>query len=204
MADMGPPSALDAPARRMPGPPASIILLAAPASTRRAPAYNARGGGAPAMTEAERLACIAPAAMLLFVGRLGARKSRLFVAACCRRIWHLLPDAASRAAVSAAEAYADGRLDLAGLRAAALAVFEKDLPPAKDTAFLAVTTTGAYNLAALSAAGFAARAVAGGRRGLGARQDAPRVLAPRNVRSPLLPAVGVPALRRPPAAAADA
>jgi hypothetical protein len=113
------------------------------------------------MTEQEWPACADPAAMLMSLGRLSDRKYRLFVAACCRRIWHLLPDAASRAAVEAAEAYADGRLGLPGLREAAKAVFEREPSPAKDAAFYAATITGAYNLAARSAAGAAARAVAG-------------------------------------------
>ncbi|QEL19061.1 hypothetical protein [Limnoglobus roseus] len=38
------------------------------------------------------------------------RKLRLFCAACCRRVWHLLPDGC-RSAVEVAEAYSDGRAD---------------------------------------------------------------------------------------------
>lgn len=61
------------------------------------------------MTEAEWLACTNPYKMLDFLGqRASQRKLRLFACACCRRIWHLLPDERSRWAVEFGERLADG------------------------------------------------------------------------------------------------
>lgn len=71
------------------------------------------------MTEAEWQLSQDPAHMLV---RLGAnaseRKLRLFAAACCRGVWHLLPDARSRRAVEAAERRAEGAADAAELEVA--------------------------------------------------------------------------------------
>jgi hypothetical protein len=63
------------------------------------------------VTEAEWLACTDPQGMLHWVRsahRPGERKLRLFACACCRRAWHLLTREPPRAAVEAAERYADG------------------------------------------------------------------------------------------------
>jgi hypothetical protein len=60
------------------------------------------------MTEAEWLACTDPQKLLKFLhSRASERKRRLFAAACCRRVWHLLRDERSRHAVETAERYAD-------------------------------------------------------------------------------------------------
>src|SRR5947209_7453257 len=70
------------------------------------------------MTEAEWLECTEPDRMLEALrGKISERKLRLFVCACCRRIWHLLPHGPSRAAVEAAEHYADGLIEEAERKA---------------------------------------------------------------------------------------
>jgi hypothetical protein len=52
------------------------------------------------------------------------RKQRLFACACCRSIWDLLPDDASREAVRTAERFADGDVTSDGLRKAYEALVE--------------------------------------------------------------------------------
>ncbi len=75
------------------------------------------------MTEAEWLAATDAQPMLAFLrDRVSDRKLRLFAVACCRRIWHLLSDDRSRAAVEAAEQYADGSASGEQLRAVSAAV----------------------------------------------------------------------------------
>ena len=62
------------------------------------------------MTEQEWLICTTPRQMLPFVnGKLSERKTRLFGCACCRLVWHLLPDR-SRQLVEAVERFADKAL----------------------------------------------------------------------------------------------
>jgi hypothetical protein len=61
------------------------------------------------MTEQDWLEGANPARMVSFLRerRVGDRKLRLFGCACCRRVWSLLPDDASRHAVEVAERFAD-------------------------------------------------------------------------------------------------
>ncbi len=73
------------------------------------------------MTEQEWLACTEPEKMLTFLqstGLASQRRTRLFTAACCRRVWHLLAHEDLQAAVEAAEAHADGREGEAELKQA--------------------------------------------------------------------------------------
>jgi hypothetical protein len=73
------------------------------------------------MTEAEWLASADPGQMLWFLRdreKVSQRKLRLFGAACCRRIWHAMPDERSRRAVEIAEAFADGLVTAAEAEAA--------------------------------------------------------------------------------------
>jgi hypothetical protein len=69
------------------------------------------------MTEEEWLAAAAAEPLLNFLkGQCGDRKLRLFGAACCRRLWELLPEG-FRAAVVAGERFADQEIDLKQLAA---------------------------------------------------------------------------------------
>ncbi len=73
------------------------------------------------MTEPEWAACTDPFRLFAFLldsGRLSDRKVRLFAVACCRRVMDLMPDSRCRAAVAAAERFADGLADVAELAAA--------------------------------------------------------------------------------------
>ncbi|HZY89323.1 MAG TPA: hypothetical protein VFE78_31160 [Gemmataceae bacterium] len=63
------------------------------------------------MTEAEWESATEPQEMLLALrasGKASERRLRLFACACCRRIWHLVPDERSRHAVEVLELSADG------------------------------------------------------------------------------------------------
>ena len=61
------------------------------------------------MTETEWMACTDPGPMLdILRGHASYRKSSLYKAACCRRIWHLLPETACQEGVEIAERFADG------------------------------------------------------------------------------------------------
>jgi hypothetical protein len=71
------------------------------------------------MTEAEWNSCTEPQIMLRLLrysGTASERKLRLFAVACCRRIWHLLPDQECREAVRVAESFAEGKATTEVLR----------------------------------------------------------------------------------------
>jgi hypothetical protein len=72
-------------------------------------------------TEEDWLACPVASSLLARVLTLGAseRKLRLFGCACCRLVWHNLVRPESKAAVEAAERYADGAISAEELHAAA-------------------------------------------------------------------------------------
>jgi hypothetical protein len=77
------------------------------------------------VTETEWLECTDPEALLWEAGgTTSGRRLRLFAVACCRRIWHLLPDDACRQAVVVAERHADGRASTEELRAASSTLVE--------------------------------------------------------------------------------
>src|SRR5579872_5034396 len=60
------------------------------------------------MTEYDWVACETPEPMLDFLSETASeRQLRLFACGCVRRVWQLLIDVRSRAAVHAAERYAD-------------------------------------------------------------------------------------------------
>jgi hypothetical protein len=60
------------------------------------------------MTEQQWLECVDPHPMLQFLGdKIDDRRYRLFVVACCRRIWNLLPGV-SRRCIEVGEQFADG------------------------------------------------------------------------------------------------
>ena len=75
------------------------------------------------LNESDWLAAGDPPAMLRFVRRRATdRKLRLFACACCRRVWDTLPDHECRAAVVAAERFADLEATRAEMAAAAARV----------------------------------------------------------------------------------
>ena len=70
------------------------------------------------MTEQQWLKGVSPTPKLKYLrrNRTSDRKVRLFVVACCRRIYSLLPDDVFRQAVEVGERFADGLADVAELK----------------------------------------------------------------------------------------
>jgi hypothetical protein len=92
------------------------------------------------MNEQAWLNAADPEPLLIFLrGRTTDRKLRLFAAACCRRIWHLLSDERSRVVVEQAEQFADG-LDNSAERALA---FEANYEVIRATTFYTPANDGA-------------------------------------------------------------
>src|SRR5437868_4327446 len=93
------------------------------------------------MTEAEWLAAADPAPMLDYLrGKISNRKLVLFAAACCRRIWRLLDDAPCRAAVEAAERFADGLANAKELSAVRTGTMASSAGPVGHAAWAAYWT----------------------------------------------------------------
>jgi hypothetical protein len=85
------------------------------------------------MSEAQWLAGRDPTTLLHALPvALDQRKVRLFACACCRRIWHLLPDPAYREAVAVNELYADGEADEAEWHHRGQKTAEARLPVRED------------------------------------------------------------------------
>jgi hypothetical protein len=113
------------------------------------------------MDEQQWLSCDYPPTMLTFLKRRASkRKLRLFSVACCRRIWPLIGEERSRAAVLVAERFADGDATSEELQAAmedAKAVWlSTGIEEPAWTCFLACTP----DVAGLHASGRAVDAVA--------------------------------------------
>ncbi|HEY7309024.1 MAG TPA: hypothetical protein VH643_06600 [Gemmataceae bacterium] len=119
-----------------------------------------RNGHSP--TESEVRACTTPMMLLELLrrrGKLSERKARLFAVACCRRIWPLLIDARSRAAVETAEQLAEefGEEGRRPSRTAALAAGEEAIAQRQGSRWEKAAYA-AYHALARSAAEAAERA----------------------------------------------
>lgn len=71
------------------------------------------------MNAAKWLACADPYQMLVFLsGKVSPRKFQLFAVACCRRVWHRLPDPRSRRAIEMTERFIEGEATVQEMQAA--------------------------------------------------------------------------------------
>jgi hypothetical protein len=78
------------------------------------------------MDEQQWLASTDPKPMLKYLrGNVSKRKLRLFAAACCRRVWGMMVDAAAWNAVTVAEGLADGRVKRSEQRLAFMAANDR-------------------------------------------------------------------------------
>lgn len=112
-----------------------------------------------AITEAEWVASYDPYLMLRRCRKLiraHPRKGHLFAVACCYRIWHLLADPRSRAAVDRAAQYAEGLAGEEQLRAAAKAAADAHADAFRAKGKVGACAEWAAEFAASSDAWFAA------------------------------------------------
>jgi hypothetical protein len=87
-----------------------------------------------------------------------ARKRRLYAVACCRRVWHLLPDERSRRVVGVVERDADGEADREDLRLAVMSAENLAETLAASSTTAAQEAAAAAAFAALNATADAERA----------------------------------------------
>jgi hypothetical protein len=104
----------------------------------------------------------------------GRRKLRLFAVACCRRVWHLIPDGPARQAVLLSERFADGECSAEELEAARLQLAVEGHAPPEVRAAVGVAERAARQ--AVKDATFNAAQVASLANGLSAAEAARRGL----------------------------
>jgi hypothetical protein len=101
------------------------------------------------VTEQDWLTCTDPTPMLDFLrGKANDRKLRLFAVGCCRQVWHLIKEAHHRAAVQAAEDFADGSIRLNRLKVARSAAWSTEASTANHVAQAARATVAKSAMAA--------------------------------------------------------
>jgi hypothetical protein len=88
------------------------------------------------LTAEEWDACRYPGTMLPHLRTADARKLRLFVCACCRRVWDMLFDERSKRVVEAAEMWADGQMTARALKPIQLAACLAKKPKPFDRTIL--------------------------------------------------------------------